>query len=76
MKKYYIEKIGRGIEGGYFEDYGKVVSDLDKIVSERIAQGWYVIHTESEANTMIIVLARKVDGNMSIVGYQLKSIEV
>lgn len=79
MKNYYIEKIGRGIEGGYNEDLLSVATDFDRLVDARVKEGWNVIHRDMRLGVdySSIVLAKKdQDFNMHIVGYQIKSVEV
>ena len=79
MRNYYIEKIGRGIEGGYNEDLLSVATDFDKLVDARVKEGWNIIHRDMRLGVDFssIVLARKdQDLNMSILGYQIKSVEV
>ena len=79
MKNYYIEKIGRGIEGGYNEDLLSVATDFDKLVDARVNEGWSIIHRDMRLGVdySSIVLAKKdKDLNMSILGYQIKSVEV
>lgn len=79
MRNYYIEKIGRGIEGGYNEDLLSVATDFDRLVDARVKEGWNVIHRDMRLGVdySSIVLARKdQDLNMSILGYQIKSVEL
>ena len=79
MRNYYIEKIGRGIEGGYSDDLLKVAADFDSIVDTRKREGWEIIHSDMRLGVDFssIVLAKKdQDLNMHIVGYQIKSTEV
>lgn len=79
MRNYYIEKIGRGIEGGYSDDLLKVAADFDSIIDTRKREGWEIIHSDMRLGVdwSSIVLAKKdQDLNMHIVGYQIKSTEV
>ena len=79
MRNYYIEKIGRGLEGGYSEDLLSVAADFDRIVDTRVRDGWKIIHSDMRLGVdwSSVVLAKKEDGlNMSVVGYQIKSTEV
>jgi hypothetical protein len=77
MKNYYIEKIGRGIEGGYYDNIRDAVLGMDRVISERLADGWYQIHHEGEGRWMFIVLVKRDEkGGVSIVGYQIKEVEV
>lgn len=79
MRNYYIEKIGRGIEGGYNEDLLSVATDFDRLVDARVREGWNIIHRDMRLGVdySSVILAKKdQDLNMSIVGYQIKSVEV
>jgi len=79
MRNYYIEKIGRGLEGGYSEDLLSVASDFDRIIDTRVREGWNIIHRDMRLGVdySSVVLAKKdQDLNMNIVGYQIKSVEV
>lgn len=79
MRNYYIEKIGRGLEGGYSEDLLSVASDFDRIIDKRVREGWNIIHRDMRLGVdySSVVLAKKdQDLNMNIVGYQIKSVEV
>lgn len=79
MRNYYIERIGRGVEGGYSTDLMQTATDFDRIVDARVREGWDIIHRDMRLGVDLssIVLARKdKDMNMSIVGYQIKSVEV
>lgn len=79
MRNYYIEKIGRGIEGGYSDDLLRVAADFDSIVDSRKREGWEIIHSDMRLGVDFssIVLAKKdQDQNMHLVGYQIKSTEV
>ena len=79
MRNYYIEKIGKGLEGGYSEDLLSVAADFDRLVDARVKEGWNVIHRDMRLGVdwSSIVLAKKEDGlNMSVVGYQIKSTEI
>lgn len=79
MRNYYIERIGRGIEGGYSDDLLKVASDFDSIVDARKREGWEIIHRDLRLGVdwSSVVLAKKDrDLNVHIEGYQIKSVEV
>ena len=77
MTKYYIEKIGHGIEGGYYDSARDVVLAFDQVVSDRLADGWYQIYHEGDGSLSFIVLTKKnEDGYASIVGYQIKNIKI
>lgn len=79
MRNYYIEKIGKGLEGGYSEDLLSVAADFDRIIDQRIREGWMVIDRDMRLGVDFssAVLSKKDEGNnLAIVGYQIKSKEV
>jgi hypothetical protein len=79
MRNYYIEKIGRGIEGGYSDDLLKIAGDFDAIVDSRKREGWEIIHRDLRLGvdwSSVVLVKKDRDLNVHIEGYQIKSVEV
>lgn len=75
MKEVYcVEKVGRGLEGGYHDTLAAAVVELNNAVSDLLSQGWYQIHHEGEGRHLFVVLAKDGDGGKQLRGYQIKSV--
>lgn len=79
MRTYFIEKIGRGIASGYSENLLDIAQEFDGIIDKYVGEGWTVIDKDLRLGVDLssVVMKRKDEGSMvSIVGYQIKSVEV